>query len=709
MIYHDVMKFSQIVFRKRNIKIFYNNHKRYLRIGSGYDIETTRKEDKAYMYHWQFSFGDDTLLCRTWSEFEIFVSQIRAFLKIQNAMLIVWVANLGHEFSFLCRRLQWDHIFARESRQPLIAQSGKIEFREALTISGKGGLANLAKKYTKTQKLKGDLDYNIPRNSMTVLEPETEEMYTINDVKILSEFGEYLYQEYADKNQKIPLTSTGIVRNSVEQAAIKSGHYEDIKKGVKSLFPTREIYNFIMRFLYRGGYTHANAWWVMVQWEGVIGADFTSSYPAVMLHCEYPKSPFMPTELETNNVHITDKRMKHMCCWFIAEFYGIERTTMHTIESEHKIIKAINAEFDNGRLRNADMICVALTEVDYHIYELFYRWEGIKILKAQTAFKGRLPNYLLSPLMHDYKMKKIIKDSLSRGETKYTQRDIENVKARINSYYGMCCTRLCFENWLYNQDTGEWYTKITNKSYKQLIDKQILSPWWGIYITCHARAALLESVYYLDSDETQNTVLYCDTDSAYMLDTEKARKMVDDYNRKMQTLNEEYSDEFYDIGCFDWIGGTDENGNPMSYRFMSLGAKRYLKYHDGIAEITVAGMRKGTYEKAISRPFATKNSYTLYKDMKNQKGKIGYVDVDELFSYFTDGFILNLSQSDKNASVYYSDEYSDTITDEQGHTETMSELCGMAIVPIPFSIHLDEKYIALLDEIMHTRRHPVWR
>lgn len=712
MVYTDVGEFCRVCFRPQRRQFVIDKHKKYIKAGVGFDIETTRNKDRAFMYVWQVSFNDDICYCRTWYAFEIFMQRLQKFLEGYNARCIIWVANLGHEFAFIGRRFHWDSVFARESHQPIVACTGRIEFREALTISGQGGLKNLAKNYTTTQKAVGDLDYNKPRNQFTPL-TEDEIRYIVNDVKILSEWGNYIFSEYSDKKRVIPLTKTGIIRSMIRQAANDTGEYVKIRDAVHSIYPDRETYNLIMLFLFRGGYTHANAWWVCVKWVHVIGADFTSSYPSVMLNPNYyyPKSRFIPLELETDGRCITDRRMQSHCIWFVAIFKGIERTTMHTVESEHKIMKYVNAVFDNGRLVAADSVRVALTEIDYDIYTKFYTWKEIEIQTAFCAVRGRLPEYVLKPLREAYKTKaRIKKECRKNGINPDSLPEYRNAKATINSYYGVMVQRLNFDEWIYDEFQGTWEAVKSKKTYNQMIRNAILSPYWGIYVTAHARHNILTIIHEMDPDELSNNVLYSDTDSVYFDNTYDNREIIRKYNQKIEKQNREtLPPEFLDLGQFEWID-SDKDGNPTEYEFKTLGAKRYIKYHDGISEVTVAGMRKGTYEKSMLRTFATDNSFTYYSDMKNQKGKLGYIDKDEFFDTFSDCYILSVSESEKNASIYSppGEDYSAEITDEYGNTEIMTEKSGVAIVPIQFTIKMDEVYIKLLDQIMKERRRPIW-
>lgn len=723
MIYRDIQSFMKKALNRKKQIFIKSNFCKYVRVCCGFDIETTRIDKYAYMYHWQLSWNDDILLLRYWADFEILVEHINKWLEPKHAKLIVWVANLGHEFAFLGRRFQWKHIFARESHQPITATTGNIEFRECLTISGQGGLANLAKNYCTTHKMLNDLNYSVIRNGKTPLS-EKEETYCINDVKILSEWADYIFKEYSDKGQNIPLTSTSIVRNDIKQAAENTGHINDIRQAVLSLYPTREFYNFAMSYLFRGGYTHANIWYVCVPWENTIGVDFTSSYPAVMLQEYYPMTPFAEFVCEHTEKEITDISLQTHCCIFYINIYNIEQTTYHSIESQHKIIKMENAIFDNGRLRSADKIQVIITELDYDTYTKFYKWEKIEILKATRAERGKLPNYVLKPLMKYYETKQNLKKQGLDHTNEY-----KNAKARLNSFYGCMVTRLVFMEQKYAQEdiekpdgtiinAGEWYQIESNKTYAKMIEKQLLSPYWGIWVTAHARHRLLDTVFEMDKTteneefgflEYNNNVLYCDTDSIYFDDTLRNREIIAKYNEKMAQYNKEnLPPVFADIGLFDWVD-KDKNKNPIKYEFETLGAKRYLKYYDNHAEITVAGMRKGTYERKIMHPFATDNSYPIFETYENENGekckrRLGYVDKKELFEMFTDNFLLVCDESNKLCSAYSYDEYEQEVTDEHGNTEIMQEKCGVALVPIPFNLRLEEQFILLLEQIMNERR-----
>ena len=138
-------------------------------------------------------------------------------------------------------------------------------------------------------------------------------------------------------------------------------------------------------------------------------------------------------------------------------------------------------------------------------------------------------------------------------------------------------------------------------------------------------------------------------------------------------------------------------------------------------------MKKSSYEKAICQPFATDQSYPVFETVEDPDGtrrqqRLGYVDIMDLFDYFTDEFLLSCDDSMKLCSKYdtepakrgkdhktYQDEYTATVTDDQGHTEVMSEKSGVALVPIPFKIRMNEMYLILLQQVLDERRKPCKR
>lgn len=673
------------------------NAVKYVRYYCGFDIETTNiinSTDKmAFMYHWQFALNNHTIMGRTWSEFIEFITRLEKHLKLNKHLrLIVWIANEGFEFQFMRRHLKVTEIFARKKREPLlVVHNNSIEFRDCLAISG-GSLKYLAKNYCTTQKLNGDLDFSILRNSTTELD-ETEKQYCINDVRILAEWSEYIFATYIDEGW-LPLTRTGILRHKV-----KENVNDEIRGFVRRAFPSQELYNVMMKYLFRGGFTHANMFHVKQLYRGeeINGFDFTSSYPAVMNHCVFPMSKLKRIpDIKTEN---DLKRIPSKCPYFIAvRFYNIESTTYHSIESKFKCVR-LEGEYyengqcvgtpliDNGRVSKAGIMSVFITNVDYEIYKMFYTWDKMEIEHCYYSAGGKLPPYLIDVLNSEYEKKAKLKKAGLENSIEYLL-----AKQNVNSAYGMTVTKMYTDEIYYTPDRlneknelDEWHSEETEKSWYTLVKNMFLLPQWGIWVTAWARYNLLKTVNKIEQESPEGgDVIYCDTDSIYLLNYRKHQHIIDDYNHNIHELNSKLfpnKPEFLDLGEFDKI-----NKKTDYYEFKTLGAKRYIKsdklcvnnrFYEkrGKVHVTVAGLPTNSLQK--------------YCDEKNK----------DIFDTFNDGMELDTLYSMKNAH-----HYNDKPTQYVVNGELMAELSSVCIYPITFKLTLAPIYLSLLKEIQERRK-----
>lgn len=701
----------------------------YSTAGCGFDIETTRVDEKghfAYMWCWQFVLGKYIIIGRKWEQFEELVEDVKTWLN--GKYIICWVANLSHEFMFMKKRIPITDVFATKVKHPITAFSGTLEFRDCLYLSGIGGLKNLAKNYTTTQKAVGDLDYDKPRNSVTPI-TEKELGYIVNDVAILTEYSDYCYKTFGSE---IPLTATGIPRSMVRKEV--NGDKMIMEKVFK-LFPFEvSTYNMEMEYLFRGGFTHASVWYAGFNEpvKNVFGVDFTSSYPAQMLHHKFPMTPFYPCsktfkgrikikwsgDIENPRSVIDDERIEseNFAVKMVCHFHNLRPKTMHSIESKSKLLPEKlgginnNLAVDNGRIAGAEDMTVLITDVDYKIYRLFYEWDYVEVLHASQSRCEALPEYLLKPLRLMYELKCKLKREGKDGTPEY-----QNAKAAVNSFYGMCVTRLYLAEIGYCQeydvdDNEDGWEEVDGKTYYILKKNQFLSPYWGIWITSWARYELLTTVYKIDPDMKHHYVVYCDTDSIYMIDTPRNRKIIEEYNNNIYEMNKGLSEYFYDIGAFDEIMSKGDKTHG-GYYFKTLGAKRYIKYKNGHVEVTVAGMRKGTLEEYMAKEEKEdETDFPIYKKIEDPETgeektiELGFVNVDKMFETFTDNFILGTTESKKNASAYNNKPHAHRITDEFGNTEDMFEFSSLAIYPIKFELRLDDLYVMYMLEIAETTK-----
>lgn len=629
----------------------------------GFDIETTTLENRnAYMYVWQFSINDFVFIGRTWNEFLTFLDNLKECICVnkyssKKAHVIIWVANLGFEFQFIRKKLKINKLFAKKEREPLYFIANDVfEFRDCLAISG-GNLAFLADMYCKTKKLIGDLDYKLIRNNLTSLK-KSELKYCINDVKILSEFADYIFKTYVIPKHNIPLTKTGIVRNEIKEKLDES-----IYSKIYRLYPKQETYNFIMKYLFRGGYTHANALHAGIVLKNVVGIDFKSSYPYVMCAFKYPMSKFIKIENATEETIKQYSDNEKYAYFIIAEFHNLRASTWHAIESISKVIDIstsnIDKFVDNGRITNAKYMKVCLTNYDFEIYKKLYKWDNCVICEFQYCYVDNLPDYLIDTLLTHYENKEKLTLNGKKNTLEYRLE-----KGLVNSNYGMCVTRINTTEIDYIDDV--WYTLPTQKTYEKMINEQFLLPQWGIWITSIARWNLLR---FFSTDMIGNDVVYSDTDSIYMINYDKHKHLIDSYNNEVQNKmyayfssrleNEEEIKMCSKLGTFD--------KDPVYTKFKTLGAKRYIKTY----------VDKGKEVNCVTIAGLPKNSLTEYCENNNL----------DIYETFQNDMYMNFEFSHKNAHKYNDDPHSDYVNGVLMHEDSS---CG--IYATTFKLNLDELY-----------------
>lgn len=569
----------------------------------GFDIETTNDEatESAYMYIWQLAIDGRAYYGRTWDEFFCLLAILRQKLA---GKIIIFIHNMGFEMSFLLPRLyragNLSRIFAREVREPLEVETNDgFIFRDTMALTNMS-LQSLAKNYCRTQKLVGDLDYSIPRNSSTPL-TATELAYCENDVLILSEYAEYLHNEFTKQGAKIPYTATGIVRRLVKQQ-FHGYEYKNACDKISQLYPqTVDKYNFTMKWLYRGAFCHAQTAICGEELTNVHSHDLKSAYPAEMAHRLYPMSPFKTIPTDRVNEHIE----RGFAVIMLVEFYNIQAKGAHVLESRHKVIEESGAEYDNGRLYYADKITVFITEIDLAIYNMMYKFSEMKILGAKAAAKGPLPDYLLKSLFTVYQQKEDIGKQLKADPDNSDLKAMYmSIKGKLNSFYGMCVARLNLEEVTYN---GTW-GKTRNTTYNEEIRKSVLSPYWGIYITAYTRLTICTAITALGKH-----AFYSDTDS---IKHNATFEYFDSFNAHIEDVNKRMCDTYkLDFNVFKNLGKFDYEGTYK--RFKTLGAKRYIVEEankEGVLEVkcTVAGLPKNTF-KAFAKQIGNDEAFKRFE------------------------------------------------------------------------------------------------
>lgn len=651
----------------------------YLKIACAFDIETTSyysakyDKDLATMYIWQLSLDYDTIIGRNWSDFIRVIEMLNDYAKAREGVILCLIQNLSFEFQFLKSIFDWNKnkegypdIFAKDDRTILYAKYKNIEFRDTLALTGMG-LARFKKNYgLSLDKLVGDLDYSLYRHSKTPITNQ-ELAYCINDVQILSDFFyKYLLPEYIRPGKKIPLTSTGIVRNDIKESFMELPKEErkKLQNRIRNSQPSEQVYKLWRNYLFRGGLVHASTIACNYLWEDSFGSyDLKSAHPGQMLAKKFPWK-YNRRDVKKWEEVLEAARTGDYGFFGVFKFYDIRCSGYHSLESKNKIIEASpDAVYENGRLVFASYIKVCLLEQDFFNYEDLYEWREFKVTVLYQAKLEVLPDYVRKVICKYFVLKEMAEDDSPERNA---------AKRKVNGIFGNFATGLPEHEVVFNQETNEMEMSAQARSYNELIQYLIMLPQWAIQTAAYTRRDIVKSIKACGFDS-----LYYDTDSNKIMNFDKHKAWFDNFNKERRELNASVNTFDYDKKIFERIGNFELE--YIGTRFKVLGAKRYLVEHDGKTQVTVAGMVKGSLEA-----YCEKNNLDIWEE-------------------FADDLKLPAGDSWKKTTVYYDKPFEDTLTDYTGQTETITEGSCVAIIDIPFSMSIEEEFINRIEALRQER------
>ena len=576
----------------------------YVNVMSAFDIETTRldlsdspaeHDYHAFMYVWQWQLGDNTIIGRNWSSFEILINLLsNALYEIAEdkslpeiPRMVCWIHNAAHEFAFLSGVYHFkpEEGFYREVRKPIwFSMNNCIEFRCSY-LQTNMSLRKLTKQYGVQEKLSGQkFDYDRIRFPWTDLS-EYELEYAVTDVRSLVEVMRIRMEKDGDTLQTIPLTSTGYVRRDVRRAL------QPLFLQIRDILPDEDQYR-LLRKAFRGGNTHCNKAKSGKILKNVYSYDMASCYPAMQLTKQYPMSKFRWLDDRLTLDRILRFLKLNYAVVGLYEFTNIRLKKKSTTIPYLSLARTESVGFrcDNGRLLYADFSRMALTEVDLEIVLAQYDYDLIDVKSAMVAQKGYLPEEYKEVIRKYYHNKTYLKGTQDPDEQYLYQKD----KEKLNAIYGMSAQDPIHADVKY--DDGTWTVSGYDRP-KEEIEKTLLKakfPYqWGVYTTAYARQALQEGI-----DLAGKQMVYCDTDSIKTegpVDIER----INGYRRKLARayggVEKDRKGIDHYIGIFEYEGTCD--------RFISCGAKRYAYEQDGHMSITVAGVTKEVNEET-GIPFA---------------------------------------------------------------------------------------------------------
>lgn len=658
-------------------KTYKKNKISYINLPAAFDIETTSWEDsgdkRATMYIWMMGISDYVFYGRTWDEWkEALNIIIDSFGLSAEKHLIIYVHNLAYEFQFIRKHLQWQKVFATEQRKPLEAfTTSGIVFRCSYMLAGES-LDAVGKKIG-VEKKSGQLDYNLKRNSKTVLTAEEMEYCEFDILVVLA----YISQQIK-RNQgritKVPLTKTGYVRNYCRRECLpnNTGAWYRYRRIMNQLTLEENEYR-MLHGAFQGGFTHACARKSHKVFNDVASYDFTSSYPGVMVLEQFPMSKGFRID------DISDEQfnyfIKYYCCLFTVTFYKIDEliTADHPISASR--CKNLQGEItDNGRIAYADRLTLTITDVDWKIINEFYTFETFNITSFYYYYRGYLPTSYVRSVLGLYKDKTELKGIKGR------EHDYMLSKELLNSSYGMMVTNIIRDEVIYADE--EWDEEPVDIAEKLKIynesKKRFLSYAWGVWVTAYARYNLFTAIKNCAED-----YIYSDTDSIKLTNHERYEEYFTGYNndiiRKIRkaaqhhNLSEELFMPATNKGEVKVIGQWDFEG--VYNRFKTLGAKRYMTETEEGISITVSGINKTTCVPYL---------IGTYKDV---------------FDAFNNDLYIPPDYTGKNIHTYIDEPQSGTLTDFRGVPANFSELSSVHLDECDYHLSIAQSYINYILQI----------
>lgn len=547
-----------------------------------FDIETSNLMDieQNVMYIWQMQIGlEYTIVGRTWDQFFDLLQRLKEHLH--DRWLVIYDHNLSYEIQYLkgLYAFENDEVFCTDSRKVLkCTMFDCFEFRCSYYLTNMSLDAFTKQMHVENIKLSGaEFDYSKIRYPWTEL-TDAELQYCINDVKGLVQALYKYLKANGDTLQTIPLTSTGFVRRDVRNAMSLYNHRQ-----LQDMLPNTRVYK-LLRAAFRGGNTIANRWYTGEIVENVRSVDITSSYPAVMLTCDFPMEKFYRIPRATVN-DLKAYLNRHVPLLISIELYNVDLISPFKgapYLSRDKCSNIIRGTFCNGRVLRAAYLETVITDVDFRILLNMYKWDGAEIKELYYSVYKPLPEQFKNVIRKYYRTKTELKGvDMDTDPDNYLLYCID--KAKLNASYGMCAQDPVKDNIDFN---GGKYEPQNVELWKLLKDsnrKAFLNYAWGVWCTAWARYRL-----QLMIDKADDGFIYADTDSVKFVG-ELDLKEFNAEREKESIANKAYATDRK--GVVHHIGMFEDDG---SYKqFKTLGAKKYVYVdQNDQLHITIAGVNK---------------------------------------------------------------------------------------------------------------------
>lgn len=687
------------------------------------DIETSsyyndNGEKRAVMYIWQMSIFGECYYGRTYDDLLGFLSILKKTYSPNGEILLCYVHNLAYDSHFILPWLNVTKIFATDIHEPLyFVHDDFLEFRCSLRLSGKK-LADLSSGFANSDIHKQEgFNYSLLRTYKTELS-DTELKYCEYDLLVVDQYIKDEISKNDNDITKIPYTKTSYARRLLRKSCKKDEYIHNFFQYATPTDP--EIY-LALKAALQGGITHSNQLYANQTLYNITNFDLQSDYPSQTVKNLFPCTPFKSCNVTTFPDDDTTALIA------VVKIYGLKSKYYHSILSFSKTNVFCpmdnrriaycwkegrpcalydkckeHLELDNGRIIKAGILITTITEIDYKNISMFYTWDRLEIIKAWTARKNYLPTCFIRPILKLYERKTKLK-GLDGHDNKV---NYQLSKELLNSAsYGMNVTDIVHSKITYNPDIDEQHSMWSEEKPKdpviisELLEKykngknNFLLYQTGVYITAYARYDLLRCIKQICDNATDtlndrpfDDVVYYDTDSIKMLHGERYQYIFDDFNRQvledMKKASKHHNLKFELFAPIDTNGKTQLLGifdREKDYQQMkTLGAKRYFALSNGKYALTLAGVSKISGCEHIL--------------------KMAQLFDSDPMDIFDNDLFFPAGKSGKKTLTYCENEFSEVVTDYQGHETLVHEKAFIHMENSEYKLSVADDYKLIINK-----------
>lgn len=621
--YKDIIAYNTIEFpypvtvwkkTRRNWK-----YKKFANIFMCLDTETSHDSlDRAWIYQAAIKFGKVYWYGRTPRDIIAFMERTAEHYELSDdKKIIVYIHNASYDLQYLKEYLfEYDpaaEFFAVDAHSILICDVIGFRFICSYKLTNLS-LVALADKYAvKYRKMAGEIDYTIVRYQDDDLTAE-DWAYMFSDVAAQADgVAQYLKMNGYTHAHNAPFTSTGFVRAECRKSANKTDDWRDeFEKGALNLEQFR-----LCRAAFMGGICISSFQYAgeTVRSDKLRHVDFASSYPARQMLEYFPTgAPMWYGDVDDEEEF--EDLLENYCCVFMASFTGlkIKRGVTAPYVPSSKCFGIKGALRVNGKVVFAEAATIAITEIDFKWIRKQYTFSSLTVRSMLIFDRGTIPAWLRSQVMDYYRGKCNLKNV---DELLY-----QKSKNMLNGIYGMTATsilrdtyKMSEEHVLKRQIHEDKDAEDAKEIAKYYRSRNSFMPYqYSLYTTAHARDALMSMIEVIGYEN----FIYCDTDSAFYLETDENRD-------KMVSYKSDLIEKAKRGGAFigdNYLGAAEDEAPIRAIR--AIHAKCYAmeelnkKTGEYELKVTIAGIPKASVKWIDGKPIKKTNAEEL-GDIDNLK------------------------------------------------------------------------------------------